>query len=77
MLIKDLKEQLSSGIEILCIEEILHDSDGCLEQYRYGTALYMLWKFARERGIISDGAIDAPGHGKEKMDGYGGDEKTI
>ena len=60
MIIKDLEKELASGIEIHFIEEILDDSDGCFEQYLCGTALYMLWKFAREMDIIYHCAIDAP-----------------
>ena len=64
-----------SGIEDVKLEEILDSTDGCAESYRCGTALYMLWKLARERDIVFDRAIDASGHGKKIIDGLGGELK--
>ena len=40
------------------ITEILDDSDGCAEQYRCATSLYMLQKLATERNIIYNRASD-------------------
>ena len=52
--------------------EILDDSDGCTEQYRCATALYMLHKLAEEEDLVYDRAIDAEGHGKKYIDGLSG-----
>ena len=37
-----------SEIEGLPLKELLNNTDGCAEQYKRGTALFMLWKLAKE-----------------------------
>ena len=59
------------------LKEILDDSDGCMEQYKCATALYMLHKLAKEEDLIYDRGIDAGGHGKKDIDGYNGGDKGI
>ena len=64
-----------SEIEDIPLKELLDNTDGCAEQYKCGTALFMLWKLAKERNIVFDRAIGAGGHGKRIIDGLGGDLK--
>ena len=64
-----------SEIEGLPLKELLDNTDGCAEQYKCGTGLFMLWKLAKERNIVFDRAIGAGGHGKRIIDGLGGDLK--
>ena len=80
--LKHIREQLDGGADIEGMSlsqgliEILDDSDGCAEQYRCGTALYMLHKLAAEEDVIYDRAIDAGGHGKKDIDGHNGTSKN-
>ena len=59
------------------LDIVLDDTDGCSEQYRCGSALFLLWKFAKENGIVYDRAVDCAGHGKKNIDGQGGWLKNI
>ena len=71
-IIADLQVQEKAGATVVDVKIILDDTDGCSEQYRCGSALFMLWKFAWENEIDYDRAVDCAGHGKKKIDGYGG-----
>ena len=62
-----------SEIEGIPLKELFGNTDGCAEQYKCGTALFMLWKLAKELNIVFDRAIGAGGHGKRIIDGLGGD----
>ena len=42
---------------------------GCDEQYRYATALYLLLMLYHAHEIIIDIGVEAPGHGKDVVDG--------
>ena len=64
-----------SDVEDVKLEELLDNTDGCAETYRCGTALFMLWKIAKEREIVYDYSIDPSGHGKKEIDGYGAETK--
>lgn len=81
-ILNHLKQQLDGGTDIggmslsKGLTEILDDSDGCAEQYRCATALYMLHKLAEEENIIYDRGIDAEGHGKKDSDGLSGCDKS-
>ena len=44
------------------IREILDVSDDDAKSYWCGTALFMLWKLAKEENSIYDRALDASGH---------------
>ena len=69
---KAQEEGAEIGTVMTDIEELLDETDGCAESYRCGTALFMLWKLARERNIIFDQALDASGHGKRLIDNFDG-----
>ena len=73
---KEIEKAREGGAEIGAlytnIEELLDVTDGCAESYRCGSALFMLWKLAKERNITFDRALDASGHGKKLIDGFGG-----
>ena len=82
MILKKIGDLLDSGVDVggLALSdgllEILDDSDGCAEQYRCATALYMLHKLAEEEDLVYDRAIDAEGHGKTDIDGLSGGNKN-
>ena len=83
LVLKHIKRELLEGTDVGGIsisdglKEILDDSDGCMEQYKCATALYMLHKLAKEEDLIYDRGIDAGGHGKKDIDGYNGGDKGI
>lgn len=52
-------------------------TDGCAKQYRCGNALYLLSLLAVEHEMRIDRMIQAPGHGKCKIDGYCACEKSF
>lgn len=78
-MLDDLEKDLEEGSELELSHasriEILDDSDGCACQYRSGMSLYMCYKLSRERGIVYEKGIDAPGHGKGMSDGRSGGDK--
>ena len=45
------------------------NTDGCAEQYRCASALYLMSVFFQYYSIIIDRGISAPGHVKEVVDG--------
>ena len=49
--------------------KIWEKTDGCDEQYRCASALYLLSVMSQCYSIIIDRSIIAPGHGKEVVDG--------
>jgi hypothetical protein len=71
-LIEDIQKEEDAGATVVKVEIILDDTDGCSGQYRCGSALFLLWKFSKERNVVYDRAVDCAGHGKKKIDGYGG-----
>ena len=44
-------------------------TDGCAEQYRCASALYLMSVMSQCYSIIIDRGIGTPGHGKEVTDG--------
>ena len=71
----DMETAKAAGAKIIMIEAILDNSDGCAVQYRCGTSLFMLWKFAKENNIVYDKSINPSGHGKSEIDGEGANLK--
>ena len=51
------------------------NSDGCAEQYRCASALYLLSVLSQSHSIIIDWGISAPGHGKEVVHGLNAIDK--
>ena len=51
-------------------------TDGCTKQYRCAKALYLLSSLASEFDIIIDRLVDAPGHGKDVVDGMNAQDKV-
>ena len=47
---------------------IWENTDGCAEQNRCATALYLMSVMSQTYSIIIDRGISAPGHGKEVVD---------
>ena len=51
------------------LSTIWENTDGCAEQYRCASALYLMSFMSQCYSIIIDRGISAPGHGKEVVDG--------
>ena len=55
---------------------IWEHTDGCTKQYRCAKALHLLSYLATEFDITIDRQIDAPGHGKDVVDGLNAQDKV-
>ena len=64
---EDLHKEDKAGATVGNVQIILDETDGCSEQYRCGSALFLLWKYAIKKYITHDRAVDCAGH-KEKED---------
>ena len=51
------------------LSTIWENTDGCAEQYRCATALYLVSVLYQRHSVIFDWGISAPEHGKEVVDG--------
>ena len=51
------------------------NTDGCAEQYRRDSELYLMSVISQTYSIIIDRGISAPGHGKEVVDGLNAVDK--
>ena len=57
------------------LSTIQENADGCSEQYRCASALYLMSFVSQCYSIIIDWGISAPGHGKEVADGLNSVDK--
>ena len=57
------------------LSTIWENTDGCAEQYRCASALYLMSVMSQTYSIIIDRGISAPGHGKEVVDGLNAVDK--
>ena len=72
-----LLNKLSEEKQIKRGESTMWDhTDGCTKQYRCAKALYLLSCLAAEFDIIIDRLVDAPGHGKDVVDGMNAQDKV-
>jgi hypothetical protein len=53
------------------------DTDGCCKQYRCGNSIYLNSLLSSEHGITIDHAVNAPGHGKDIVDGLNATDKNF
>ena len=53
----------------------MKNTDGCVEQYRCASALYLMSVFSQCYSIIIDRSISAPRHGKELVGGLNAIDK--
>ena len=51
------------------LSTIWGNTDGCADQYRCTSALYLMSVLSQSHSIMIDQGISAPGHGKEVVDG--------
>ena len=51
------------------LSTIWENTDGCAEQYRCTSALYLMSVMSQFYSIVIDRGISAPGHGKDVVDG--------
>ena len=54
---------------------IWENTDGCAEQYRCASALYLMSVISQTYSLIIDRGISVPGHGKEVVDGLNAVDK--
>ena len=54
---------------------IWENTDGCDEQYRCASALYLMSVMSQPYSIVIDRGISAPGHGKEMVHGLNAVDK--
>ena len=57
------------------LSKIWENTDGCAEQYRCASALYLMSVISQTYSIIIDRGISAPGNGKEVVDGLNAVDK--
>ena len=57
------------------LSAIWENTDGCADQYRCATALYLMSFLSQSHSIIFDWYISAPGHGKEVVEGLNSVDK--
>ena len=57
------------------LSTIWENTDGCAEQYRCASALYLMSVMSQTYSILIDRGISAPGHGKEVVDGLNAVDK--
>ena len=50
------------------LSTIWENTDGCAEQYRCATTLYLMSVLSQRHSIIFDRGIGATGHGKQVVD---------
>ena len=53
------------------------ETDGCAKQYRCATAMYLLSLISVRFNIVIDRAVEAPGHGKDIVDGLNATDKAV
>ena len=63
------------NVSTTLLSTIWENSDGCAEQYRCASALYLMSVVSQCYSIIIDRGISAPGHGKEVGDGFNAVDK--
>ena len=51
------------------------NTDGCADQYRCASAIYLMSVMSQCDSVIVDHCISAPGHGKILVDGHNDIEK--
>ena len=57
------------------LSKIWENTDGCAEQYRCASALYLMSVISQTYSLIIDRGIIAPGHGKEVVGGINAVDK--
>ena len=57
------------------LSKIWENTDGCDEQYRCASALYLMSVISQTFSLIIDQGISAPGHEKEVVDGLNAVDK--
>ena len=57
------------------LNKIWENTDGCDEQYRCDSAIYLISVMLKCYSVIIDLGISAPGHGKEVLDGLNAVDK--
>ena len=72
---KSLKSWWGPLVLTTSLSTIWENTDGCDEQYRCVSALYLMSVMSQTYSIIIDWGISAPGHGKEVVDGLNAVDK--
>ena len=71
--------ELLKKIKLLMTKKstIWENTDGCAEQYKCTTALYLLSILSHAYNIVIDSGVGAPGHGKDIVDGLNAADKRF
>ena len=72
--LKELLEQRMIKQESTTLWE---ETDGCAKQYRCATAMYLLLLIFVRFNIVIDRVMEAPGHGKDVVDGLNATDKAF
>ena len=59
----------------ISLSTIWENTDGCAEQHKFASALYLMSVISQTYSIIIDRGISAPWHGKEVVDGLNAVDK--
>ena len=57
------------------MSKVREDTDGCAKQYMCALAIYLMTVLSSSYGIIMDREINAPGHGKNVVNGLNATDK--
>eukprot|EP00957_Ditylum_brightwellii_P067561 5129265-Ditylum_brightwellii.AAC.1 len=55
----------------------MEDTDSCSKQYRSASSLYLISTICMKHSIVINHAVDAPGHGKDVVDGLNAVDKRV
>ena len=71
--------ELLKKIKLLMTKKstIWENTDGCAEQYKCTTALYLLSILSHAYNIVIDSGVGAPVHGKDVVDGLNAADKRF
>ena len=62
-------KKIESGILVSGISTVWEDTYSCSKQYIFYLSIYLMNVLSSSYGIIMDRVINAPGHGKNVLDG--------
>ena len=72
LILKKLEKTIMSSLSTM-----RENTDGCAEQYRYATALYIMSVLSQGHSIIFNWGISEPGYVKEVIDGLNAIDKRF
>ena len=70
-----LKKKIESSILMSGMSIVWEDTGGWFKKYRFDLAIYLITVLSYSYGIIMNFSINAPGHGKNDVDGLSPTER--